>query len=404
MTLGSKPGAYFPALVIALVAALIALWISQTFELVTERGWSGEQGEAAANPLYAARLLLTRMGAQVQQGSVLEGLDDFPTSGTLFLADYEDITPALAKGLLEWVREGGRLVVVAHPPAMQAVSVRPQRDPLMHELGVVVTRVGKSLTQSQVDDITLPDGTLVHAALAHGLTLQSIRGTPQWEYRSGTQVLMLEREEGDGDFVVMSSFVPFQNTSIGRHEHAELLWWLATPEGVAGPVWLVRRLHSLSLLQWLWQHAPAVLGAAALLLLLGLWRVVPRFGPLIPVSRPDRRSITEHLAAMGRFYASQHRLGRLVDALRQDAIDALAARTPEARTADPAARLQLAAQASGIPARDLAPAFAGDATSAREFTGTVRLLQTFRQRLARGSSQAGGGLGGRAGRRRVKRT
>jgi hypothetical protein len=403
MTPPGQPRPWLPALVIALVAALAALWISQNFELVTERGWSGEQGEAAANPFYAARLLLTRMGAQVQQGSVLEGLDDFPTSGTLFLADHEDITPAVAKSLHQWVVEGGRLVVVAQPPAAQVPKGRPQRDPLMHELGVVVTRVGKGYSRGEVEDVTLADGTVVRAALTHGVTLQSIRGAAQWEHRSDNQVLMLEREEGDGDFIVMSSFVPFQNKSIGSHQHAELLWRLAAPEGVAGPVWLVRRLHSLSLPQWLWQHAPAVLGAAALLLLLSLWRVVPRFGPLIPVSRPDRRSLTEHLAAMGRFYASQRRLGKLIDALRQDALDALAARVPEARTADAAARLQAAAQASGIPARDLAPAFAADASTAREFTASVRLLQTFRQRLTRGG-EAAAGLGGRAVRRRVKRT
>jgi hypothetical protein len=89
---------------------------------------------------------------------------------------------------------------------------------------------------------------------------------------------------------------------------------------------------------------------------------------------------------MGRFYASQRELAPLIQILRDDALDALAARAPETRGLDGASRLKAAVRVSGLRPRELSHALTNPAATAREFTGAVRVLQEFRARLARGVS------------------
>jgi hypothetical protein len=202
-----------------------------------------------------------------------------------------------------------------------------------------------------------------------------------WSHEVDGAIVMLELTKGKGRITVMSSSSPFYNYGLGRYQHADLLWRLVGGSS-ASPVWFVRRLQTQSLPGWLVEHALPALIALAIVLLILLWRVMPRFGPLINPGAPDRRSLTEHLMAMGRFYAAQGQRSELIGTLREDALDALMQQAPEARMADGAARLKIAARASGMRPRDLLYAFTQPAATAREFTIAVRLLREFRQQLA----------------------
>ena len=76
------------------------------------------------------------------------------------------------------------------------------------------------------------------------------------------------------------------------------------------------RIESPSLWEWLMENAWPVLIAAAVLLLIWLARIVPRFGPLEPDAPPVRRSLLEHLRAAGRFIWSRGEATHLIDAVR----------------------------------------------------------------------------------------
>ena len=185
----------------------------------------------------------------------------------------------------------------------------------------------------------------------------------------------------DGRVTVLSTFRPFSNFAIGKLDHAELLWRLASDNGKPVAVWLVRHLDMQSLPQWLLRHAlPAVVALAAFLLL-ALWRVIPRFGPLQPTPAPDRRSLVEHLSAMGRFYSMQRQLPKLIQTVRQDALELLAARAPETRGQDGAGRLKSAARLTGLRPRDLLQAFTAPPATPHEFIMAMRTLAAFREQL-----------------------
>jgi hypothetical protein len=372
----SRRALYF--LIGGALVCVFVLWLTRNFAIVHDEVWTGPQGEAAANPFLAARMLLTRMGSKVEQSQDLESLTQFAPSGTLFLADRSDVTPPLAQELLGWVRRGGHLILAAEYPLA--------RDALLQELGVNARMRRKDFSPPRAAEIELPGGSRLQAALPRNPVLLVDRERADWWYEDDGAVLMVELIEGRGRVTVMSGFAPFHNRAIGRYQHAELLWHLASPGGAAGPVWLVRRLQTQSLPGWLVEHALPVLIVLGLLLILTLWRVMPRFGPLVAHSAPDRRSLTEHLTAMGRFYSSQGQLGTLIKTARQDALDALAVRVPETRREDGAARLKAAARVSGMRPRELLYAFTSPAVAARDFTAAIRLLREFRAQLARGPS------------------
>jgi hypothetical protein len=361
--------------IVGLALCLGAFLFTQNYAIVKDRVWVGMSGEARVNWLLAARMLLTRMGARVQESSDLTRLDKFPLSGTILLAaDRSELDPPTATRLLAWVQDGGHLVVAVERPY--------GHDPLLEMLGVSVQQDDLRNSASRADDVTLPDGTHLRVDLMPSPRLHDDEDAASWTHESHGAIRILQIPYEDGLVTILSTFRPFSNYAIGHLDHAELLWRLAGDNGHPLEVWLVRHLDLQSLPGWLLKNAMPFLVALAVFLMLALWRAMPRFGPLRPNPAPDRRSLVEHLSAMGRFYSMQRELPKLVQIVRQDGLDLLAARAPETRGQDGAARLKTAARLTGLRPRELLQAFTGTAVTPHDFTLAVRVLAAFRRQLA----------------------
>ncbi|HTS51870.1 MAG TPA: DUF4350 domain-containing protein [Burkholderiales bacterium] len=380
--------------VAGMVLCLGAYLFTQNYTVVKKLVWVGLSGEARANPLLAARMLLTRMGSRVRESSDLGRLDTFSVGGAIFLAaDRSDLDSPTAARLLAWVRKGGHLVVAAERPL--------SHDALMNMLGVSVQEDEVRRPVWKADDVQLPDGTRLRVELLPSPRLYDDEDAASWSHQSYGALRMLQIPHEDGLVTVLSTFRPFTNYAIGRLDHAELLWRLASRDGQPFEVWLVRHVDVQSLPVWLLHNALPVLIALGAFLALALWRVSPRFGPLRPSLPPDRRSLVEHLSATGRFYSLQRRLPALLRIVRQDGLDLLGARAPETRGQDGAARLKTAARLTGRRPRELLQAFSAPAATPHEFTQAVRVLAAFRRQLALSGSAAG--TPNRRGRRRSAR-
>jgi hypothetical protein len=267
-----------------LLLCLLAYLFTQNFGFFEERVYVGPSGEARVNSLLAARMLLTRMGSSVQESSDLLRLDTFPARGTIFLAaDRTDMDPVTAERLLDWVSDGGHLVVAADRPL--------KRDPLMDMLGVSIQDDKFRKSDPNVEDVELPDGMRLRVHVLPSARLIDKDDAATWRHESQGATRMLEMPYDEGRVTVLSTFRPFNNFAIGKLDHAELLWRLASDGGKPVAVWLVRHLDMQSLPQWLLKHALLAVVALAAFLLLALWRVIPRFGPLQPAPAPDRRSL-----------------------------------------------------------------------------------------------------------------
>ena len=378
--------------IVGLGLCLGAYLFTQHYGFSHRRAWVGMSGEAAANRLLAARMFLTRMGGRVQESSDLTRLDRFPVGATIFLAaDREDLDSNTVKRLLAWVQDGGHLVVAAEGPL--------PHDLLMEALGVSVQEDDARRSTWRADEVQLANGARLRVDLLPSPALYDDADNASWSYKSYGALRMLQMPREDGLVTVMSTFRPFDNYTIGRLDHAELLWRLASDNGQPVDVWLVRHVDVQSLPAWLVHHALPCLIALGVFLVLTLWRLSPRFGPLVPNWAPDRRSLVEHLSATGRFYSRQRRLPGLLRIVRQDGLDLLAARAPETRAQDGAARLKTAARLTGQNPRELLQAFSADAATPHEFTAAMRVLASFRQlalsgkATRRGRRRSGGSVG-----------
>ncbi|MEO8631276.1 MAG: DUF4350 domain-containing protein, partial [Betaproteobacteria bacterium] len=226
-----------------LLVCLIAVWFTRTYTIVKQRAWVGMSGEARADHLLAARQLLTRLGARVQESGDIAQLARFPASGRVVMADRDRLDPVTIRIVRDWVRRGGHLIVAAQAPFA--------RDPLLEQLGVTVSADGV-FGPDAVDEVDLPNGAHLRMSLPRTPVLHDVGGHASWQHTTRGDTRMLQIRDGAGRITILSTLVPFTNQAIGRLDHAELFWQLLrSDDGAPIDVWLVRQLKLQSLPQWL---------------------------------------------------------------------------------------------------------------------------------------------------------
>lgn len=193
---------------------------------------------------------------------------------------------------------------------------------------------------------------------------------------------------GAGRLTAISGMRRFHNRSIGTHDNAELMRQVVALSPAAGHLLIVRLPGSLPLWDWLREHALPSLSAAAVLLLLWLARVTPRFGPIQRADAPRRRQLLEHIHAVGRFrWARSGRLA-LLDAARTVCHRQIAALLPRlAQLPDERRYLELATQI-GVAESSIATAFRGQPHTTRDFVHMVATLASIHARIGSRRSPA----------------
>ncbi|MES3025636.1 MAG: DUF4350 domain-containing protein [Pseudomonadota bacterium] len=214
-----------------------------------------------------------------------------------------------------------------------------------------------------------------------GEVLVSLKGkaaAPLWGDRGGFGLRVYA--EGKGHVVLLPTNY-FDNRELDEYDHAEALLALVRLNPRAARVLIVQHVDVLPWYRALWSNfALAVLGAALFLALL-LWVAVRRFGPLLPGPRAERRSLVEHIDASAAWlWHAQGGRGLLIDAVRDDALAALARRAPELAQLPQQEKLHALVARSGLPHADLDAALywlAGHTSD--EFTLQIQTLQALRK-------------------------
>jgi hypothetical protein len=199
----------------------------------------------------------------------------------------------------------------------------------------------------------------------------------------GDQLATLAR--GKGLVTVASSLYFARNSGIGRYDHAELVWTLAnlTP---AAELRVFFRPERLSLWRFLYENALPVLIAALAFVVLWLWRIAPRFGPIAPERPPARRRLLDHLRASGRYFWTQGLRARLVVAARDAALRRLARAQPDFATLSIPERVQRICALSGLTrAEAMRLLSAGGAMRGADFIRFTNNAQRVHHALERGN-------------------
>lgn len=360
---------------------VIVAWLALHLERVPTRRHEPPAPEAQRNAYLALERFTGKMGGVLERRSDARFLDRLPVGGTLFLDRRRDrlLSPERLQRLLAWVSAGGYLIAVPESPEVP--------DPLLDALDVRRAEPPQPGARVAAVDVCWPADARARQIAGAWHLLRAGSRQPVWSAGSadhGQQLLHFS--VGRGNLTIAAEFDRLlSNRSLGDHDHAELYWSLlehydASPRP---QVWVLSRLQMPGLLAWIWEHARAACFSGIILILLWLWQIVPRFGPLRPESPPARRELREHLAAVGRYLWRADCLEALLAPARQRLYSCLALRQPTIAALPVAAQIGALADVTGKPAPRLAAALLGEAPSARAFTEAVRTLRDLEEDLRR---------------------
>ncbi len=381
---------------VAVLAVLVlgGTWVLSQFEEVDVPRRDAPAPEARRNPYLAFERFMTRMGRPVIRSGDPGLFDHLPPGGVLILDRNRraHLTQARVDRLFAWVEGGGYLLVAAEQ--------RGTPDPILDRLGARwVEFKPEPPKQDAAADAPpapapaapkwtpplarVPGEAQPFSLLPGGLGLKAA-GTPaQWtggEGRFGASVLHYGMGRGNVTVVVNLDRM-LSNDAIGTFDHAEFVWALLRHYRPDGPVTLLARLAVPDLFEWLADYAWGAVIAAAALVLLWLWRIVPRFSTPAPEPAPTRRELREHLAAIGRYVWRAGGLGHWL-AVGRAAFHAHLSLHHPALAALPLAQRADALAALTHRSRGLVlAALGGPATTPAEFTRAMRTLKNLEHDL-----------------------
>ncbi|MCM8611442.1 DUF4350 domain-containing protein [Accumulibacter sp.] len=353
----------------------LTIWLVDHLERVPVSVREAPQAEARRNPYLALERLTAGMGGRLRRQSDARVLDDPPAGATLFLDRQRAhlLPPERLRRLLAWVAAGGHLIAVAEDSQLA--------DPLLDSVGVgrATGAVAEMPRRPASISVQPPGGSRPLQVAASWQKLSATARQPAWSAgEDGQEAQMLQFRIGEGRLTVASELdQQLGNRRIGELDHAEFFWTLiGGDEGSPPPqVLLLSRLQMPTLFEWLAENARAAAFAALLLLLLWLWRIVPRFGGLQAEPAPSRRELREHLAAVGRYLWRCGQLAALLPPAREHFRHRLGQRRPGIAGQAPAAQASQLAALSGLPPARITAALAGHADGPHAFTDALRTLR-----------------------------
>ncbi len=316
------------AAAVLFVLAASTFWFLTNFELREVDIPTGYRGEAKTNHWFAARLFLKGMGIPAREIDMPKLNKTLPPkNATLIITTRRGtLTEKKSQRLLDWVRDGGHLIVRAiepdyYDPEENEEKPPPPTDPLLDLLGIWPEYDPEAEWNDELDQYELPtrDNGIKEMSIAFPFN-HRLAGEKKTdlvvEGINGPQAI--HRKLGKGAVTVLTDLDFILNYTIGDGDHAEafreIIAWHEHPDG---EVWLLHNDDMPPLWKLLWQHAQTVIVALGLLFLLWLAKGFFRFGPLLPQPAARRRSLLEHIEASGRFFWKDNQQDRLVTPVRQ---------------------------------------------------------------------------------------
>ncbi|MET0288530.1 MAG: DUF4350 domain-containing protein [Pseudoxanthomonas sp.] len=388
---GAKGGLLF--LAVLLVVVLGSGWFLGNFERMDHTIDLPPRGEAGYNPLYALRQTLRAAGvpAESRMRADLTKQPLAPRDTLLLLGDPRAIGPIERERVLDWVWEGGHLIV--RTPPVEAWE-RDVEVPLLEDLDVKVLERG-----SECLSLTIK-GQDPHTEFCSGrrFTFDEVEPELAWgDLQAGYAYARLGYGEGHVDVLSDMDFLtndgnrdgnflglgPARRTGGMRDvPHQRMALRILSPNYGQGTVQLIYGAKAPSLLRTLLVNGWPVWLPLLLAVLAWLWARMQRFGPLLPSPPADRRSLLEHVRASGEHLYRYGKGPLLYAAMRQAFLLRLRRRDPLAASLSGEAQAELLAQRFGLDAARITQALqtpAGNADAA--FRDRISLLVHMRNRL-----------------------
>lgn len=337
------------ALIVAgvlLVAGLVAWWF-HGMHRVTEWADLPVRGEATWNRLYPLQKALQASGRSAQSRRRLQmELTPLEARDTVvMLQDTLGLQADETYELLDWVKDGGHLVVAL--PEGDADLNRDSGQPTLTEILGVLRR-----EREEGDDcvrFSAPGASKPEKAFCGSQRFDLSQGAPVFGLRDPAGGWVMARiAHGNGSVDVLSSLWFIQRNNIESPVSAWLAAQLLAPNDGHGTFHLIYEPGLPSLWLVIWRKGWMAWAPALLALVAWLWWRTQRSGPVLPGYVRERRSLIEHITASGELLWRFRRGNLLYQAVRTRFIAKLRRRDPVAASQPDVLQAEMIAAATGV--------------------------------------------------------
>lgn len=351
----------------------------------------GFQGEALTNPYLAAEYFLRNMGQKsekiklfVDTQKQLENNDTLLVPSSRIAFDNRRSTQ-----LLEWVEAGGHLIITGKPYLEDESNIR---DHILDKLGLYIER--RALKEGQDQDeqpVNLDiedDDDFWQVDFDDYLVVSFAEKFDQdiiWTIVDNDRIHAVQLRLGDGRLTLMSDIRMFRNDYIESYDHAAFLYELTKDQlssAEAGTFYYSLYEDYISLIKWLWDNAQPLIISILFIIIIVLWMLIPRFGPLINIHQPIRRRFLEHLSASGNYHWRQGHYARLLTEVRKQLSLQTKLKYPEWTNLSKQDQVNHFAELSQIEAPAIEKAlFDSNIERINDFVNKIKILEKLRKSL-----------------------
>jgi hypothetical protein len=339
------------------------------------------KGDAVTNPFYAAQRFAEVLGAATRRDHS-PGLPS-PRSVIVLSAWHWDLSPQRQHALERWVESGGRLVVdrllsgeVSEFESWSGVEwdFNEAAAQAYHESDDTSSRP----ECSPVDEVVPQSGRSYSVCGLYFSFVKTSRPM-QWALRDAMGAQALRVGVGKGSVTVIN-VVPFTRRSLLEGDHAALFVAATRLQRGDDVLFLTEDDHP-SLLALLWIYGAPSVALSLVLLALFLWRGAARFGPMLAIPEPRRRSMAEQIRGSG-YFALRFGEGAPLHAATVRALtEAARHRIPAYSQLSYAQRAAALSKATGMDGEAIVSAIRVSGRRAKELPNTLALLECARRQL-----------------------
>ena len=385
---------------IAICAVLAYQWFHENYAYKDVEETTGYSAEARRNKFLAAEYYLRELNFKVESDSNRARLlEPHSPDQTILINSYgPKLSPTHFSELNQWLEAGGHLIFTAtnfryEPDDDDDEDINDEYDEdeyyeyeyknnqLLEKYGIQAryTNFTDNLSYPEEDEVTefiLENGNLIKLNFAPDTHLIDLNKKATFSIADRYGIHLLQMNIGKGKLTVLSDNQLFNNYNIGEYDHAYLLWLLSsTTKSVNNKMLLLYNNESDSIFTLLWRYGKEACIAFFAFLLLGLWSLQNRFGPILPDVNFSNRNIVEHLRAIARFSWRQDHGAQLLQQSRAECENALLNRYPALKEISSNERIQLLSDILDMEPEVIHSALYFEPNSTNEYINSSHYLQ-----------------------------
>lgn len=350
------------------------------FEPVEEEIDTGYSAQARQNQFLAAQRFIKELDIDSETIRGMDKVNHLPAPHNVLFATYSHRfeESATREHLLAWIRQGGHLVLELRP--FQGSDDVKVDTPLLDTLEVWPDNSDAFFNKINTETIEVrvyKNSEPLTVAFQPFRTLKVTREDPVLLFNDSNGIHLVEYNLGDGVITIMSGFDLWRNRNIGRYDHAAALAQILGDN--PSKVWFLQSVSMPSIFKLMWQYGREAVVASGLLLLLMLWHLNNRFGPVVSINQQQRRSLLEHLDAVGQFdWRYQHAEG-ILKTVRADLHQMIETRYPRWQKKSAQEQNEWLAKRTRLSEQEISRALNASPDHQTTFTHYVRVLQIIRK-------------------------